>query len=213
MSSRIASGNIAHYNKLACAERIRLGIFGQSRAVRQMPLLKRVVGVYKSIFFAASYPGLGKLQREENQGPNRIETGNQYTPVDCIATVSMPQLFSQSAKRCKSSVKQANCRTEPTTRVQFYQELAERIRHLPGVTATGAISALPLTSAIGWGGMHIEGYVPPPNEPELQVDGRSATPPYFSAMQIPLIRGRMFAETDTNKMLWLAKIAICCRIK
>jgi predicted permease len=89
---------------------------------------------------------------------------------------------------------------DPTTRVQFYQELAERIRHLPGVTATGAISALPLTSAIGWGGMHIEGYVPPPNEPELQVDARAATPLYFGAMQIPLMRGRMFAETDTDKM-------------
>jgi predicted permease len=89
---------------------------------------------------------------------------------------------------------------DPTTRVQFYQELADRIRHLPGVTATGAISALPLTSAIGWGGIHIEGYVPPPNEPELQVDRRAATPSYFSAMQIPLIRGRMFAETDTDKI-------------
>jgi hypothetical protein len=33
---------------------------------------------------------------------------------------------------------------DPTTRVQFYQELTERIRHLPGVTATGAISAFPL---------------------------------------------------------------------
>jgi len=89
---------------------------------------------------------------------------------------------------------------DPTARVQFYQELAERISHLPGVTATGAISALPLTSAVSWGGMHIEGYVPPPNEPELQVDRRAATPPYFGAMQIPLIRGRMFAETDTDKM-------------
>jgi len=89
---------------------------------------------------------------------------------------------------------------DPTTRVQFYQELAERISHLPGVTATGAISALPLTSAVSWGGIHIEGYVPPPNEPELQVDRRAATPPYFGAMQIPLIRGRMFAETDTDKM-------------
>jgi predicted permease len=95
---------------------------------------------------------------------------------------------------------------DPTTRVQFYQELAERIRHLPGVTATGAISALPLTSAIGWGGMHIEGYVPPPNEPELQADQRSATPPYFSAMEIPLICGRMFAETDTDKMPLVAII-------
>jgi len=89
---------------------------------------------------------------------------------------------------------------DPTTRIQFYQELGERIIHLPGVTATGAISALPLTSAIGWGGMHIEGYVPPANEPELQVDVREATPPYFGAMQIPLVRGRTFAETDTSKM-------------
>ena len=89
---------------------------------------------------------------------------------------------------------------DATARVQFYQELAERVGRLPGVTATGAISALPLTSAVGWGGMHVEGYVPPANEPELQVDLRAATPTYFGAMQIPLIRGRMFAATDTSKM-------------
>jgi predicted permease len=89
---------------------------------------------------------------------------------------------------------------DPTTRVLFYQELAERVRHLPGVTATGAVSALPLTSAVSWGGVHIEGYVPPANEPELQVDMRAATAPYFGAMQIPLIHGRMFAETDTNSV-------------
>ncbi len=95
---------------------------------------------------------------------------------------------------------------DPATHVQFYRELADRTLHLPGVTATGAISALPLTSAIGWGGMHIEGYVPPPDEPELQVDGRAATPPYFNAMEIPLIRGRMFAESDTDKMPLVAII-------
>ena len=39
---------------------------------------------------------------------------------------------------------------DPTTHVQFYQELAERINHLPGVTATGVVPALPLTSAINW---------------------------------------------------------------
>ncbi len=89
---------------------------------------------------------------------------------------------------------------DPVKRVQFYQELAERTTHLPGVTATGAVSGLPLTSAIGWGGMHIEGHVPPPNEPELQADVRAATPPYFSAMQIPLLHGRTFVESDTNIM-------------
>jgi predicted permease len=85
-------------------------------------------------------------------------------------------------------------------RTQFYQELAERTLHLPGVTATGAVSALPLTPSVGWGKLSIEGYVPPANEPELQVDFRVATSPYFSAMEIPLIHGRAFAETDTKTM-------------
>jgi predicted permease len=89
---------------------------------------------------------------------------------------------------------------DPATRVQFYKELAERTRSLPGVTATGAVSALPFTSAIGWGGIHIEGYTPPPNAPELQVDLRVATPSYFSTMEVPLVQGRMFADTDTDKM-------------
>jgi predicted permease len=93
-----------------------------------------------------------------------------------------------------------------TARVQFYQELAERTRHLPGVTDTGAVSALPLTSAVGWGGIEIEGYTPPANAPELQVDFRTATPSYFSTMQIPLSAGRMFAQTDTDKMPQVAII-------
>ncbi|HEX5235761.1 MAG TPA: ABC transporter permease [Silvibacterium sp.] len=88
----------------------------------------------------------------------------------------------------------------PETRVRFYQELNERARTLPGVTAAGAVSALPFTSAVGWGGIHIEGYTPLPNAPELQVDFRAATPSYFSTMEIPLLRGRSFAQTDTDKM-------------
>ncbi|HEX4322183.1 MAG TPA: ABC transporter permease [Acidobacteriaceae bacterium] len=95
---------------------------------------------------------------------------------------------------------------DPATRVQFYRQLAERTSHLPGVTATGAVSALPLTSAIGWGGMHIEGYVPPPSQPELQVDTRAATASYFSTMEIPLISGRFFADADTDKTLPVAII-------
>jgi predicted permease len=82
---------------------------------------------------------------------------------------------------------------------QFYQNLSDRVRNLPGVTAQGAISSLPLTSAVGWGGLDIEGYVPPANQPELQVDKRGATPDYFRTMQIPLISGRFFSDSDTDK--------------
>jgi predicted permease len=89
---------------------------------------------------------------------------------------------------------------DPLARTQFYQELTERTLHLPGVTAAGAVSALPLTPAVGWGKLLVEGYMPPANEPEVQVDFRVATPPYFSAMEVPLIHGRVFAETDTKTM-------------
>lgn len=54
--------------------------------------------------------------------------------------------------------------------------------------------------------MNIEGYVPPSNQPELQVDVREATPPYFSAMEIPLVRGRVFTLTDRDKTLPVAII-------
>ena len=88
---------------------------------------------------------------------------------------------------------------ERPKRVQFYDDLAERVRSLPGVTAFGATSVLPLTPSIGWGGMQIEGYVPPKDAPELQVDKRSATPDYFRTMSIPLLQGRFFTPADTDK--------------
>jgi predicted permease len=88
---------------------------------------------------------------------------------------------------------------ERAARVQFYQALDERVGHLSGVSAEGAVSSLPLTPSVGWGGMEIEGYVPPPNQPELQVDVRFTTPGYFTAMQIPLLSGRLFTTADTEK--------------
>jgi predicted permease len=84
-------------------------------------------------------------------------------------------------------------------RLQFYDELGNKVRSLPGVTGYGAVSVLPMTPSIGWGGMQIEGYVPPKDAPELQVDKRSATPDYFRTMEIPLMAGRFFTAADTDK--------------
>ena len=84
-------------------------------------------------------------------------------------------------------------------RIQFYESLAQRVRGLPGVTGEGIVSTLPLTASVSWGGMQIEGYVPPANQPELQVDQRDADTEYFQTMQIPLEAGRLLASTDTEK--------------
>jgi predicted permease len=79
--------------------------------------------------------------------------------------------------------------------VGFYREVETRVAHLPGVVAEGNVSALPLTGTIGWGGIHVEGYNPPPGQ-ELQVDQRSASTDYFQTMQIPLVSGRFFSDQD-----------------
>ena len=81
----------------------------------------------------------------------------------------------------------------------FYREIEARIAHLPGVVAEGAVSVLPLTGSVGWGGIHVEGYTPPPGQ-ELQVDQRIASTDYFRAMQIPLVAGRFFSEQDRMDM-------------
>ena len=77
----------------------------------------------------------------------------------------------------------------------FYREVETRIAHLPGVVDEGAVSALPLTGMVGWGGIKVEGYNPPPGQ-ELQVDQRDASTNYFRTMQIPLISGRFFSDQD-----------------
>src|SRR6202166_1684728 len=81
----------------------------------------------------------------------------------------------------------------------FYREIESRIAHLPGVRAEGVVSVLPLTGSVGWGGISVEGYTPPPGQ-ELQVDLRTASTDYFRAMQIPLRKGRFFSEHDTLGM-------------
>ena len=79
--------------------------------------------------------------------------------------------------------------------IQFYQSLLPRVSHLPGVKAVGLTSALPLTGTVGWGQINVQDYNPPPGQ-ELQVDIRTASSDYFRAMQIPLVEGRFFSDSD-----------------
>src|SRR5229473_1462508 len=81
----------------------------------------------------------------------------------------------------------------------FHREIRKRVANLPGVKAEGVVSVLPLTGSVGWGGINVEGYTPPPGQ-ELQVDLRIASADYFRTMEIPLIRGRFFTERDNPDM-------------
>lgn len=81
-------------------------------------------------------------------------------------------------------------------RAAFYSQLWERLEKLPGVEAAGGVSSLPLSAGIGWGNIWVDGFQP---ETVIRADHRVASPHYFRAMGIPLLKGRTFDEHDLNE--------------
>lgn len=79
---------------------------------------------------------------------------------------------------------------------EAYRALWPRLAALPGVTAVGGVSSLPLSQMFAWGPITVEGRVPPPGEKFVNVDIRTVGGGYFAAMKIPLVRGRLFTEQD-----------------
>ena len=80
-------------------------------------------------------------------------------------------------------------------RTEFFHQILERVRSLPGVKSVGFTSALPLTWKGGTSGFTPENV---PLRPDIDYDAnnRVVSPGYFEAMRIPLRSGRMFTETD-----------------
>ncbi|HEY2037059.1 MAG TPA: FtsX-like permease family protein, partial [Steroidobacteraceae bacterium] len=86
---------------------------------------------------------------------------------------------------------------EVPQRVAFFQQLIARVRALPGVTAAGLVTAAP---GQGWGGdVSASVLEHPPQSLNDWTDlmHRGVDPGYFSAMQIPLLRGRFFTSDET----------------
>ena len=86
---------------------------------------------------------------------------------------------------------------DPQVVVATYRQLWNRLEGLPSVTASGAVTALPLSQMFAWGPITVEGRIPPPGENFINADQRVVSGHYFEAMQIPLRSGRFFNEQDT----------------
>jgi predicted permease len=81
----------------------------------------------------------------------------------------------------------------------FYKQLNERIRALPGVEAAGIAYSLPMSSvALAWGPVTIEGYVPKNSADFVMANQRFVSPEYFRAMGVPLTKGRYFDDRDVK---------------
>jgi predicted permease len=79
-----------------------------------------------------------------------------------------------------------------------YRDLWTRLGRVPGVQAAGGVSALPLSQMFSWGPITVEGRPQQPGEAFINVDQRIAAGDYFRAMEIPLLKGRLFTSEDTR---------------
>jgi len=86
--------------------------------------------------------------------------------------------------------------SKPEQQTAFYRQLQERLEAMPGVTAAGMASVLPLSGSNQGMGLLIQGrpVSGPSDVPILWF--RIVNTKYFQAMQIPLRKGRLFTEQD-----------------
>jgi len=87
---------------------------------------------------------------------------------------------------------------EPAQQVNFFATLLERVRAIPGVTAAGFVQAVPGQGYWGDTGFDIVEHPALPQGQTQFAIARFADPGYFTAMGIPLVRGRSF---DPGKRL------------
>jgi len=80
--------------------------------------------------------------------------------------------------------------------VTFYNQLIERAGSIPGVRSVALFHPLPLSTDFDQTGVFIEEH-PLPEGQEGSADRYIVTPAFLDAMQIPLLRGRGFAASDT----------------
>src|SRR3989449_935750 len=75
-----------------------------------------------------------------------------------------------------------------------------------GVVAAAAINAVPFSGRGGDRSFFVEGRPVAPGEPSPDEQVRFATAGYFTAMQIPIVRGREFTERDVDSAVHVAVV-------
>ena len=84
-------------------------------------------------------------------------------------------------------------------RFAFYDHLLENARALPGVRSAGAASFLPMSGNGSLIHFNIYGRPPKTAHDYIAAGYRTITPQYLETLNVPLLAGRMFAQTDNER--------------
>jgi putative ABC transport system permease protein len=84
-------------------------------------------------------------------------------------------------------------------RIDFFAKLVARVSEIPGVESAGAVSYLPLAGPGAGTNFSIVGLPPPLPGQSPGTDVSVCDNGYFSAMKVPLLRGRLFTEREMRE--------------
>ena len=87
---------------------------------------------------------------------------------------------------------------QPHVRTGFMQQVAERVRTLPGVKSASWVADIPLTDNTDSLGFSIAGRPEPGPGEQREARFNVVGPGYLQALGIPLLRGRDFTDRDTD---------------
>jgi len=115
-----------------------------------------------------------------------------------------PGFRPESAVALSVSLPTAQTEEQRRRQLLFHEQLLERLRGLPGVSAAGGVNSLPITGGGSNGTFLID------NDPSREgyAEYRVASRGYFEAMGIPLLQGRSFSDEDRPDSAHVAVISL-----
>jgi putative ABC transport system permease protein len=90
----------------------------------------------------------------------------------------------------------ANKFPAPAGQISFFERVLQRVRTTPGIESAGVIDDIPMSDSGSHQPVQVEGQPLLPMSDQPEVDVRSISAGYFSAMRIPLLRGRDLDASD-----------------
>jgi len=85
---------------------------------------------------------------------------------------------------------------QPEEQARFFERALDEMRTIPGVRQASYVSNLPFGDSYWTSSYQIEGRDVPTGEPSPHGYGRLVDEEYFSTMEIPVLRGRIFTPAD-----------------
>jgi putative ABC transport system permease protein len=96
---------------------------------------------------------------------------------------------------------------KPEQTLQFYRDLLTHVRQLGGVETAATASSTPMGYYGNGDSLLIDGYQPPPGQPNPGSQYQVISGDYFGTMKIPLLEGRIFKDSEDEKATNVAIIS------